>query len=490
MTVSSLPLFARIPAVRYTLWGGLMAAIFLLFALISTPLRIQNGYDSLIFQLMGETWLNGGIPYMDFFDHKGPALYLIQMAWMSLGMGKWGLFALEVLFGIVSCELMYRCGRASGVSPWPSMAGVLTGILLLSAYVDCGNTVEEWSLPFQVAGLLITIRILMGKCHRVTAGAYVMGACFGIVAMMRLNNDCIISGCLIGLTIFLIGKRQYAVLAKCALSFCAGVLTVVLPLIAYFLYHGALGEMLHANLLFNINYSNHFVEEVPVRELLFNAARLVPCVVLPPVSYLYDRRNGTTLFPSFCAVSVIIFILFIKGAGFPHYYQMVIPAAALAVQLASRISSRRWISSLVAFLLIAAPVVYLYPARWYWNWLTITEERRTSLEKAPSHLPIPNKDYDGIYTWGTHENLKRVYYTFGKRPTAKYTFMQEVFMRIDPTAAREIADELHANPPQWIISDTPLEESRYFPADLSEYSRIASDSLPTSLSDRCVYRRR
>ena len=113
--------------------------------------------DSAAFIYIGKQMITGKMPYLDCFDHKGPLLYLIQLAGLAIGKGSTnGLWAVEVLNMAFTLLLMTKfCFLASKrrSSVW---------LALLIAFVVCGwriyeggNFTEEYALPWISLALLV-----------------------------------------------------------------------------------------------------------------------------------------------------------------------------------------------------------------------------------------------------------------------------------------------------------------------------------------------
>ena len=75
--------------------------LFLLTALIlnlANPLFDKPSRDGGFFLYAGQQILNGKIPYLDFWDSKGPAIFYINALGLWLGGGsRWGVWAVEFL---------------------------------------------------------------------------------------------------------------------------------------------------------------------------------------------------------------------------------------------------------------------------------------------------------------------------------------------------------------------------------------------------------
>ena len=51
----------------------------MLFSIATNPFANTSSGDSAIFSYVGLRWCEGFVPYRDYFDHKGPMIFLINM---------------------------------------------------------------------------------------------------------------------------------------------------------------------------------------------------------------------------------------------------------------------------------------------------------------------------------------------------------------------------------------------------------------------------
>lgn len=65
------------------------------------------GWDSAFFQLVGRGMAEGKVPYRDFFDMKGPWLFLIQ--YLGNLVGEYGVFLLQCIALVVELLLCIKC---------------------------------------------------------------------------------------------------------------------------------------------------------------------------------------------------------------------------------------------------------------------------------------------------------------------------------------------------------------------------------------------
>ena len=98
----------------WVIYGILFIAAFLfvfLFSCTTSPLYEHHPFwfhgDSGIFQEMGVCLAQGGIPYVDLFDHKGPALWFIQALGILIS-PRLGIMLLQSLSLFITLILWYK----------------------------------------------------------------------------------------------------------------------------------------------------------------------------------------------------------------------------------------------------------------------------------------------------------------------------------------------------------------------------------------------
>ena len=144
--------------------AGVMLAIFaltvcyqLFLATSLTPIGLNEGNDSLVFKHIGLALLQGKVPYIDLFDHKGPIVYFIDALGIGLTSGRWGLYLVYCLY-IAMTTYIWWLTASLFVRPrqtvWP-VAVALAAYLIVNVE---GNLTEEWSLLPISYGLYVFVR--------------------------------------------------------------------------------------------------------------------------------------------------------------------------------------------------------------------------------------------------------------------------------------------------------------------------------------------
>ena len=143
-----------------------------------------TGTDSVVFLYIGRIILNGGMPYRDAFDHKGPLVYLLDAAGLAVG-GVFGVWLLELLFLTVSTIFAYKTARFFAAPPIALFTTVVA-ILWYTARCD-SNFCETWSVPFLLTSLYFWIRYLKSGCQIGKTATFTVGLCFAGVLLLKPN---------------------------------------------------------------------------------------------------------------------------------------------------------------------------------------------------------------------------------------------------------------------------------------------------------------
>jgi hypothetical protein len=144
----------------------------------------------------GRVILEGGAPYVDSWDHKGPIFYLLNAfgLWLSPG-ALWGPGVVEGLF--LAFALAVLCHRLNKV--WQPYVIFCTLLAFLGSYylfLESLDLTESWTLPFQIFAYLIIFqasdyspRILHAKISYDLCKMYfLLGINFSLIFYIRPNN--------------------------------------------------------------------------------------------------------------------------------------------------------------------------------------------------------------------------------------------------------------------------------------------------------------
>lgn len=347
----------------YALLVLLGAAFLLLYSSTTSPLASNYyGQDSAFFQYVGSAAARGVVMYRDVFDIKGPYLFTIQQAAYSIGgvSGRMALFAFQTVCISIclvsldaSCRLLVSdaaAGETKRALPWRLLtAGSF--LFLLSYTLQFGNMSEEYSLPILCVSQYLMLRYRTKRMPRHPAAyAFFYGIGFGVLALMRITNACLLCCIVLCVLVDLVVKREFRNLFANMAAFVGGFALAAAPIVAYYASVGALGAMWDAAYGFAFTYAVGGGSQL-------NLVFFLPLAVLSVAAAIVSRNWFERMYAltALCAHLAIYRL----GYGFPHYYQLIIPPtlACLAI-VANRVGllcARRWRA--LALALLAAVIV-------------------------------------------------------------------------------------------------------------------------------------
>jgi len=317
------------------LWALVGALVFcLIYSWSTSPLYQVMGSDSPFFELIGLGVTQGKVPYVDLFDHKGPLLFFINALGFSFGMGKTGLFLLQVVFMTATFALLYRLMLlfTSGDKRMAFIAVVLS-ILPLIDFITEGNQCEEWMLPFICLCLLCSCRyVLSGERKHPLALSLMYGASFAILFYIRPNDAVMqIGGIYFGLFLLWIVRKDYGQILPNLATFLAACVLVSVPIWWYFIARDSVPDFLYGMIIHNLRYTG---------DVIFSWGG-IGMILIPAVCYgaicIWARKDGGCRDLVWVFVPVFIFTVILVGKrDYYHYLIPTVPALAISIALALR----------------------------------------------------------------------------------------------------------------------------------------------------------
>ena len=219
-------------------------AFIFVFSHTTSPLYPDYyGGDSAHFMTVGMSWLQGKLPYIDLFDHKGPLIYFINMLGFAIAGGKSGIVPIQFVFMCFTVAAVYALSQKALKNPLYGILVVfLTLVALLNNYCD-GNLVEEYCLPFLLwssYGLFCWYSGERGEHDY--RWAFLYGITMGVCFLTRITNFAPLGGGILIICIYLLVKGYVKSLFKNAAAFLVGFFLSIAPFMIYFALHGALAR--------------------------------------------------------------------------------------------------------------------------------------------------------------------------------------------------------------------------------------------------------
>ena len=493
--------------------GAFFVALFLLLVWLRAPhpdLPIRD-VDESVSALIAASWLEGGVPYRDAIDQRGPVTYLIYAAVFAatsvydMAAVHWAL----LLLILGTCWVVFRLGRRLRPGAPGAALGYLAALLVAVASFTYRRSQmlafhTEWPLMlFSALAMLLVFRGLTRGRRRDLAAA---GACFAVGFLAKQPG--IFDAGAAALFVLLWQQRRGALWSADTLRraghLAAGFFAVLGLTTAYFAARGALGDFVLYYWTYNVehytaivpwserlaaldpfHHGRHYLTANPL--LLVGAAASIAAAAS---AWIRHRRTDGRLL-------LALWFLFgwfgasYSGRNFGHYFiQIVAPACLLTAwagvdawrALAPRL--QRWRgradlavagrAALAAALVLglAMPLVRFggeIAGRTLWTERPMPRERARLLEAIRART-APE---DSIFVWGYYPEL---YVLAPRRPASRYSNANyltgmlpwenhqpgvDTSAHVVPGAWDVLMAELEAVRPPLIV-DTAVGDHRYY----------------------------
>ncbi len=292
--------------------------------------------DGDVFCYTGWLVAKGYVPYRDFFDHKGPFLFLLQYIGTLFGHIN-GIWIVEMVFIAGAVILSYMIARKfNGV-----VASLFTVLLLFARYAICGysNCSEEFSMAFQLIALYYFIDFYRNRSSYIEEEATacsshgqhskrrvrwfdlrvaIIGLSFGCVFFMKANFCAVwIVFCLAIFIECLMGKHWMA-MWRFILSFLLGAAVIAAPIGLYLIKNHAVTEFIYDYFTFNSMYSS-VVERVNIftkTNSLWLFVNTVPSILSFIIMAIKLKQKGPSFkFDVVHTVYMVVTVFLVTMAG-------------------------------------------------------------------------------------------------------------------------------------------------------------------------------
>lgn len=300
--------------------------------------------DAAFFAYAGELVRTGGTPYLTFWDHKPPLVYLIDAVGMAVGGGQvWGVWLMSLtalLTALALCWASLRRGLATA------------GAVLGTAYfvfdlptVLASNLTEEYVLPLQWAAvaLLLAARTSPGEPAALRRPGLV-GAGLGVVAALSvLLRPNLIGGPLAaGLCLLLpaLLRRQWGAALRLVAGAVAAALAILAATVGWLASAGALtafrDQVLHYNALYvTAGWGQRLrASYVGLRAATSYGSLLIPLAGWLVAARMFVRAPRAARLDPFLLLALLwppleMLLAGTSGRPYGHYFAPLIPPLAL-----------------------------------------------------------------------------------------------------------------------------------------------------------------
>ena len=412
--------------------------------------------DSSVFQYIAVEMLKGKMPYLDTFDHKGPLIYLVNVAGKLLS-DTYGLWLIELLVLAATLILCYFIARLCA-GPFASMTAGLLCALSLCLFLQSGNLVEEYAMPFIAYSIYVyLVYFKYEKASRLQI--LLCGCCLGAVLMLRPNMIAVWSiGCL-AVVIDCLWKHKAKKLPGFIALFAVGMLIVIVPFLIWLYMGGALQEFWKDYILFNLSYresqSSLYNVAKTAAHFLLNFGCLM--ALFSMLLSLWKKRSiSHFMILGFFALSFLL--MGMSGRGYAHYAMVIIPVLAYPLAYISTYitdlseKNKKEIEIVLSVMLLIGGVAASFvPVKKIVR--EVLPVQSSWSEKYPKEAAVVSEiqrlsDADGkITVYGNHD----VYYLLSERESASRYSYQKPLLYIDKRIKTWYFKDLQESMPAVIV---------------------------------------
>jgi 4-amino-4-deoxy-L-arabinose transferase-like glycosyltransferase len=398
--------------------------------------------DLSFYAYAGELLRTGATPYVDFWDHKPPLIYLLHAAGLAVSGGRvWGVWLVSWASVLLALVLAYRTlerafGRAAASLGTVFFAFSVTSIFSL-------GLTEWYILPISWA----TALALVSRDVR-ERSALPLGVALGVLATLGALLKPNMIGAPVAAALVAAGllgaHRRWRSLGGLVVGGVAGVLGTLAPVLAWLAAIGALDAFVEQVLAYNAAY----VGTAPSWRLRVRAvdaglwaATLYTSLVLPALGWLVAAARIRTRRTRDPALPVLLLAVVwppiemvlaaTSGRDYSHYFTTFYPPFTLLVglvgaELARRVPASETPRPRAAFALV--PMLALTLAAhgaWRMFWRERDDQRSelraTQLGLVADHVRRIVPAGRPIFVWG---HAVDVYMLSGRRPASEYVYVQ------------------------------------------------------------------
>jgi hypothetical protein len=437
--------------------------------------------DSGVYLTIAQGMLDGKTPYLDFFDHKGPLLYLINYAGLLLGGSSGvGVWFMELLAVFVTLGFAYKTARFFA-GEYLSLLGVTGAAFSIGSLFSQGNMPEEYAMPFISISLFLYAGGLFGRFALNSQRIFAFGACFGATLLLKPNLFSLWAVFSAILLIHYLLQKWKDEFVRYVIFFPLGTLTVLAPFVVYLSVKHALGSCVDEYLFFNNSYASNGIGFDSFSENIFTTLNrsCIWITLLVGGMWLFRRHeNKEKLFYYGYFFSVILSILAISFSQnkFGQYCLVLTPflapACACFLQAAfadDKKSFLKYYFAPLATLLLVFNVQFLHSFGAIYNRINpgAGNLNNTTRQQMNALCAIIKEHRGETGTITVVGNSCQIYF-FAKAPLASKYIYQWPVADIRKEIADEYFQDIVKNKPKLIIFPKfPKEEGDKF------YSRIS-----------------
>jgi 4-amino-4-deoxy-L-arabinose transferase-like glycosyltransferase len=446
--------------------------------------------DEMIYMTLGQGVRQGMTLYKDIYDNKPPLLYLTAAAAGNLFWFK----AILCFWNIITIIFFYKLAeRLFNKKKVVQMVSTSIFAILSTIPLFEGNIVnsELFMIGFTIIALYILLSNKLG-----TKKIFLAGLLFGIGTLFKVPAAFDLP-VIVFYWLITTDLKNWEKIIKNTIVLGLGFTTPILITIVFFYLKGALPQYINAAFLQNVGYLSSFRPgDIQKPFLIRNGPLLIRAgIIFLGIVVLYiSRRKLSKNFILFCLWTLLgLFAVTLSERPYPHYFvQVLAPISFLFGMFFAEKSIEQSLVVIPLALSFFVPVYYNfyhYPTiSYYTRFINFATGKTNKMEYFQSFTPTVNRNYeisdflatsslpsDRVFMWDPDSAV--VYALSRRLPPIKYVADYHI---LDYSSLSEVAKELTANPPKFIILTSaypypnlnPLIKDKYILIDQIENADI------------------
>ena len=257
------------------LFSAVSSFLLLMICSRSSFLYPMNDWtDAQCFFTVGKAMGNGQVVYKDIFEQKGVLLYFLHMlAYFVSHTTFAGVFVLEVIAGTLFMFFNMKTIALYVHQIYAFLSAPLCSVMIyISLAFDCGDSAEELCMPVFAFMFYLSAKAFKTDRYFSKKALITVGIVSGYVLWIKYTMLGFFIGWIIIPVIWLIIKRQYRMIWQTVVFIALGVGIISLPVVLYFLFNNAIGDLWRVyfyNNIFVYSTKTNFNEELSFVQCIY-----------------------------------------------------------------------------------------------------------------------------------------------------------------------------------------------------------------------------
>ncbi len=259
----------------FLLFSAVSSFLLLMICTRSSFLYPMNDWtDAQCFFTVGKAMGNGQVVYKDIFEQKGVLLYFLHMlAYFVSHTTFLGVFILEVIAGTLFMFFNMKTITLYVHQIYAFLFAPMCSVMIYSSLAfDCGDSAEELCMPVFAFMFYLSAKAFKTDRYFSKKALITIGIVSGYVLWIKYTMLGFFIGWIIVPVIWLILKKQYSMIGKTFVFIALGVGIISLPIILYFLFNNAIGDLWTVyfyNNIFVYSTKTNFNEELSFIQCIY-----------------------------------------------------------------------------------------------------------------------------------------------------------------------------------------------------------------------------